>query len=112
MTNPTPSSSVLEKPRRRLLRKYRHFGTWRKVADLVSDRAGFPVNVRYPYEFVIKGIVPGNKQIQKALGIPQRHTLTVAEVNKHLAEDSIQDMPASILKYALLNRTDYTPEKR
>jgi hypothetical protein len=104
MQIPASISSYLEKPRKRLIRKYHHFGTWRRLAEVLSDQAGFLINVRYPWEFAIRGIVPHNKQIQRVLGIPNHHVFTMAEVNAHLAHDTIQDMPMLILAWSLKNR--------
>jgi hypothetical protein len=98
------TSTFAEKSRKRLKRKYHHFGTWRKVAEVLSEEAGFPINVFYPWEFVVKGVIPANKLIQKAFGIPKYHLLTMSEVNAHLAHDAIQDMPIRILAWALKNR--------
>jgi hypothetical protein len=102
MINPTSTSPALETPRKRLFRKYRQLKAWRKVARELSDKAGIEINVRYPYELAVKGIVPANKQIQRALGIPRpHHTRTIDE---HLAQDGIQDMPAPLLAWAFENR--------
>lgn len=106
MQNPMLPSSYLEKPRKRLKRRYHRLGTWRKLADVLSEEAGFPVNVRYPWEFVVKGIIPPNKLIRRALGIPRRHAMTMEEVNKHLREDAVQDMPSRLLAWALENREE------
>ena len=97
MENPTLTSSVLEKPRRRLIRRYRHLGSWQRLADALG------VNVAYPYKFAIRGVVPANRQIQKALGIPTRRVRTV---NDHLANDDLQDMPVPLLAWAFENREE------
>jgi hypothetical protein len=101
MANPTVTPSTLEKARKRLKRQYRHFGSWRKLAAHLSDQAGFVINMRYPYEFVVKGIVPTNREIQRVLGIHPRRLRTI---NDHMRNDLLQDMPAPLLAAALQYR--------
>jgi len=95
---------MLEKPRKRLYRKYRRFGSWRALALDLSDQAGFEINVRYPWDFVTNGIVPNNKAIQNALGIPSRIPKPVT-INQ-LMQLPIQDMPTLILRLAFENRQE------
>jgi hypothetical protein len=66
--------------------------------------------VRYPWEFVVKGIIPANKQIRRALGIPNHHVMTVAEINSHLAHDNLQDIPIRLLAWAFENREEMKEE--
>jgi hypothetical protein len=97
MTNPTPTSSYLEKPRRRLFSQHRKLGSWWKVAEARG------VNRFYVYDFAVNGNVPVNKKIQRALGIPRLpHPITINQL-MHLP---IQDMPGEILKLALENREE------
>lgn len=97
VANPMFDTPTLEKPRRRLLRQYRHLGSYQKVADARG------VNIKFVYNFIVKGIVPPSKDIQHALGLRIAHKKTIQE---HLATDSIQDMPTDLLRWAFEHREE------
>jgi hypothetical protein len=90
-------TSVLEKPRKRLIRQYRRLGSYQRVADVRG------VNIRYVYEFITHNIVPANHKIQVALGIHLHRPVTINQ----LLQLPIQDMPPEILRLALENREKY-----
>jgi hypothetical protein len=93
----THSPSLLEKPRRRLIRQKQHLGSWHKVA------AARGLNVFYVHDFVKHGNIPTNKKIQRALGIPRvPKSVTVNQ----LMQLPIQDMPTEILRLAFENRQE------
>jgi len=96
MTNLTVTSSILEKPRRRLFRQYRHLGSFHKLADARG------VNVNYVFEFMVHQVVPANRKIQKALGIHLPKPVTINQ----LMQLPIQDMPTEILRLAFENREE------
>ena len=96
MTNLNFTSSSLEKPRKRLFRQYRRLGSYQQVANARG------VNVRYVYEFLVEGIVPCNKQIQRALGLHLHSPVTINQ----LLNIPIQDMPVEILRLAMEHRED------
>lgn len=99
MTTPTPASSALPKARQRLISQYHRLRSWHRVAE----RRG--VNVRYVYEYATKGIVPSNRSIQRALGIPR---IKRGVTPNQLLQLPIQDMPGPLLAYALENRMQMT----
>jgi hypothetical protein len=94
MPNPTVISSSVEKPRQKLYRQYRRLKSWQKLA------AARQTNVSYVYDYVVHGIVPANRSIQRKLGIPQPKPVTINQ----LLNLPIQDMPHQILRLALENR--------
>jgi hypothetical protein len=106
MQNLTFDPAMLEAPRRKLIRKHRKLGTWRRVAQALSEQAGLEINPSYPFNFAAHGLVPANPRIQHALGIrvPRRHTWTLEEVNRRLASDRLSDLPAPLLAWALEHR--------
>ena len=96
MTNLTVTSSILEKPRRRLVRQYHRLGSYQRMADARG------INIRYVYEFMSQGVVPANRKIQKALGIHLPKPVTINQ----LMQLPIQDMPTEILRLAFENREE------
>jgi len=96
MLNPTFIPSVLEKPRKRLIRKYHRFGSYHRLADALG------VNVRYVYEFVINGRIPANTRIQRAMGIYLHKPVTINQ----LLQLPLQDQPPQILRLALQYREE------
>ena len=56
---------------KRLLREHSTLGDWRAVAALYSDDA-FQVNLRYVWEFAVKGIIPTSAEVRYRLGIEKR----------------------------------------
>ena len=96
MLNPMFVPVALEKPRKRLIRKYRRLGSYQQVATACG------VNVRYVYEFLIRGIIPANKVIQKRLGIRLPRPVTINQ----LLQLPLQDQPPQILRLALQYREE------
>ena len=54
---------MLQSSRDRLLARKNELNSFHLLADELG------VNVRYVYEFVVDGIVPKNREVQKAMGI-------------------------------------------
>ena len=79
--------------RRRLLDAHQGIQSWRKVARALN------LNVRYVYNFAVHGRLPLNAAIRRKL-------LGRKTINEHLSTDRIQDMPAPLLAWALVNRTE------
>lgn len=79
--------------RKRLLEAHQEKQSWHKVAK------GLRLNVRYVYNFAVRGSLPHNKAICRKL-------LGRRSINQHLAEDPIQDMPTPLLAWALENREE------
>lgn len=79
--------------RKRLMEAHLVNGSWHKVAKALK------LNVRYVYDFALRGKLPRNRSIQRKL-------LGRRSINQHLAEDSIQDMPTPLLAWALENREE------
>ena len=96
MTNPIQTSSLLEKPRRRLIRQYHRLGSYHKLAVARG------VNVRYVYEFMKFSIIPANAKIRAALGIHPHRPVTINQ----LLQLPIQDMPTEILRLAFEHREE------
>jgi hypothetical protein len=96
MANPTLTPSVLEKPRKRLISKYRRLGSFHRLAEACG------VNVKYVYEFLRHDKVPTNREIQKAMGIHLPKPVTINQLMKL----DIQDMPTEILRLAFENREE------
>ena len=96
MVNPMFVSSVLEKPRKRLIRKYHRFGSYHRLADALG------VNVRYVYEFMTNGRIPANTRIQRAMGIYLHKPVTINQ----LMQLPLQDQPPQILRLALQYREE------
>jgi hypothetical protein len=97
MQNTIVISSEYKTPRRRLFTKYRRLHSWRKVAEEIG------VNVYYVHSFVIKGQIPANPKIRKALGIhAQRKPVTINQ----LLRLPISEMPPEVLRWAFENREE------
>lgn len=96
MNNPIFYTSIVEKPRKRLVRQYHRLGSYQKVAEARG------VNVRYVYEFMVHREIPASRDIQHALGIRLHHPVTINQIMGL----PIQDMPVEILRLAFENRVE------
>lgn len=96
MANPIVISSMLEKPRRRLIRQYHRLGSYQRVADARG------INVYHVYEFMVHGVIPASKNVQHALGLRLHKPVTINQ----LMQLPIQDQPPEILRLALEKRVE------
>lgn len=84
--------------RKRLLDEHYEMRSWHTVAKRLR------INVRYVYNFAVRGYLPQNPKIRRKL-------IGRKTINEHLATDRIADMPEPLLSWALENRVEMTDEK-
>lgn len=83
-------------PRKRLYWKYRKLKSFQKLADEKG------INVKHVYDYISKGIIPANPEIQRRMGIPRKRPgVTINQLLKL----PIQEMPTLVLKLTLENRS-------
>jgi hypothetical protein len=98
MNSSTLIPSLLEKPRKRLIRQYHRLGSYHRVADARD------VNVAHVYNLIVHGIIPANPKIQRKLGLYPRRPVTINQ----LMQLPIQDQPTPILRLAFEHRKEMT----
>jgi hypothetical protein len=104
-----PQSSETRRLARQLLRNHRSTKSWHETARRlnITNKDGNP-SPGLAYQIAVDKYEPRREETRVRLGLSPEIKLPRPRrtINDHLAEDTIQDMPAPLLAWALENRTE------